>query len=122
MRIIGADVLGGEVRAEHAANLMRFGQVRVESQQAREQPVAVHARVPVEAAVEGRVERARRLNVARVVQNMLDLVRVLLTDAPQRQPREVRRLLAAQRQLAVRRARPHLRMKSARRHSQQHKR
>src|SRR5207248_3150298 len=116
----GTDVCVRDVRAECVANLLRFGEVWVESQEAREQPVAVHGRVPVVAAVERWVQSARRLHLSGVVHDVLDLVRELLADAAQRKSREARSLLAAERELAALRCGgPRLRLKRRGRQGQQ---
>ena len=71
--IQGGPRLGGERRVGEAPR------------QTREQPVPVHGRVPVVAAVEGRGEDARRLHVGVAVERVGDLVRILLVNAGERQ-------------------------------------
>ncbi len=63
----------------------------------REQPVPVHGRVPVVAAVEDRRQDARRLRVRVAVHDVRDLVRVLLADAREREVGEPARGLFVER-------------------------
>ena len=55
----------------------------------RQQPVTVHARVPIEAAVERGMELARRAHVVRAIKHVLKMVRVLTVDRLQREPDEL---------------------------------
>src|SRR5439155_180224 len=54
--------------------------------------MAVHGRVPVVAAVEGRRQLARRTRVGGGAERVRDVVGILLVQAPERQRREARSL------------------------------
>ena len=58
------------------------------SANAREQPVHVHARMPVEAAVERRMKAARREDIGVGFQHVVELVRVIACDVVERPPPE----------------------------------
>ena len=54
----------------------------------REQPVAVHGGVPVEAAEERRVQASRPVELAGALHDMSRLIREFAADARQRERRE----------------------------------
>ena len=60
----------------------------ITAQQMHEQPVAVHGRVPVVAAVKRRVQSLRRADLRGVAHDVCDVVRVLPAHAVEREPRE----------------------------------
>src|SRR5690606_24333605 len=62
----------------------RLGQVRIQPVQGEQGPPAVHARVPVEAAEEERVQGARALHVAGAAHHVVQLVRVLAGHVAER--------------------------------------
>ena len=82
---LGRDPLGREARGQRGARPRREGRVGIGAGEPRQQPVTVHRRVPVVAAVERGRQRARRQHVRVARQRMGELVRVLLVDAGQRQ-------------------------------------
>ena len=63
----------------------------MQAARAHEQPVHVHRRVPVVAAVERRMQRARWARVAVTGQHVIGLVRVRLLDIGERDPGEAGR-------------------------------
>ena len=87
---LGRDRLGGEVLVERRVDRRALRQRRDEPAQPGERPVHVDARVPVEAAVEHRVELARRTQVFGRAEHVVGLVRKLGPDVPEREPREPR--------------------------------
>ncbi len=91
IRQLAGDVLWRELRVEQGADARGFRQRRKRAQERAQQPVAVHARMPVEAAVEDRVERARALQVAGPAQHVVELVRVLTRHVSERERGEARR-------------------------------
>src|SRR5262249_28360854 len=66
--------LRGEVAGEQRLDRRRLGALRVQAADPRQQPVAVRAGVPVEAAVEDRMQLARPAHVVRAFQHMVQLV------------------------------------------------
>ena len=89
------------LRASAARAVARERRLGQQAREAREQPVAVHRRVPVVAAVEGRRQLARRARVGVAAQHVRDLVRVLLVHAGEREAREALGEPADRRRLAV---------------------
>ena len=71
----------GEALPERCDRLGREGRVGKGAGKARQQPVAVHRGVPVEAAVKGRRELARRRDVGIAVEHVADLVGIFLVNA-----------------------------------------
>ena len=92
IRRLGEHVLGRQVLVQHAADLGALGEVGKHQRQAHQHPVLVNARVPVVAAVEGRVQLARRAGVRGAVQRVLQVVRILPADVGQAQLGEFRGL------------------------------
>ena len=73
----------------------RFGRerrARKDSDQPHQQPMPMHRGVPVVAAIKGRRQLARRLDIRIGVERMRDLVGILFVDAVQSQTRKPRRL------------------------------
>src|SRR5262249_6346774 len=87
---LGRDLLLVEVSVEQGAHPRGERHGRREAIEARKGPVAVDARVPVEAAVEDRVQLARALHVTRAGHDMIELVRVLAGDMAERDRTEAR--------------------------------
>src|SRR3546814_19620457 len=52
--------------------------------------MAVHENVPIESAVEDRMQRTRALHIRRAGHDMVELVRIFATHMPERNAREVR--------------------------------
>ena len=81
-------VPGGDALSQRLPRLRRERRVGERASQARQQPVAVHRRVPVVAAVERRRQLARRRDVGIAVEVVRDLVRILLVHAGEGEVRE----------------------------------
>ena len=90
IRASAAIAAGAKWRSNARRSPRARGSVRKQPAQAREQPVHVHARVPVEAAVERRMQRARRTRVVGAGEHVVELVRVLAHDVGERDAREAR--------------------------------
>jgi Ca2+-binding RTX toxin-like protein len=92
---VAVDIGGGVVlaarRVEEVADAIGLRQLGKQPEHAGQQPVPVHARVPVEAAMEERVERARRHGILIRVQHVIRLVRIFPPDVRKRRLREMRR-------------------------------
>src|SRR5256712_7940344 len=71
-------------------DLRRLRKLRELPQEAREHPVAVHGRMPVEAAVERWMKRAGREHLVRAVHHVLELVWIFLARALEREPGKMR--------------------------------
>ncbi len=74
----------GELAIQQRANGPGFGALGEEPQQPRQQPVPVYAGVPVETAVEDRVQLARRRPVLVGAQHLVELERIVPLHMPQR--------------------------------------
>ena len=85
---LGRDVRGREVEVEHGVDRGADRQRRKQPAHAREQPVHVHARMPVEAAVERGVQVARPAHVGGVGQDVILLGGILAHDVGERHARE----------------------------------
>ncbi len=75
---------------QRTADERGLGQGGQQAQQAGEQPVAMHGRVPVEAAIESRMQLAGAPSVGGVQQNVARVGRVFPGDAVQRDAGELR--------------------------------
>ena len=89
---LGGELLRRQARGERRARPLRPRRLGREAQEPRQEPVAVHRGVPVEAAEEGRGQLARRARVGVAVHHVRDLVRVLAGDAGERELHEARGL------------------------------
>src|SRR5207253_3414390 len=74
----------GQLSIEQLLDLPCFAQLRKESQQSRQQPVSVDARMPVEAAEENRMQLPWRSQICALVKYMIELVWVLASYVRQR--------------------------------------
>src|ERR1700730_7482116 len=63
--------------------------------------MAVHVRVPVVAAVEGRVERMRRTRIGIAVQGMTDMIGILRVQALERETSEAHRRRRVERRRSI---------------------
>ena len=102
---LARDVGLGEGLVQARADLARARPVREQPEHPRQQPVAVHARVPVETAVEDRMQLARRLRVLGAGHHVVELVGVLAADVAERQPGEAGGEVWRQEGIGVRRGR-----------------
>ena len=82
------DVRRREVLVERRADARRLGERGKLPQEPHQHPVAVHRRVPVEAAIERRVQGSGRLHLGGVVHHVIELVGIFLLYAIEREPRE----------------------------------
>ena len=78
------DRLRRQMAIEELADRRACRQRGEAAQNAHKQPMHVHARMPVEAAVECRMQIARRLHVGRARQNLIELVRIFGRDVRER--------------------------------------
>ena len=85
-----------KVRVERPADQRRFGDVCLQPEDARKQPMRVHAGMPVEAAEERRMEHARRRDIRRAGHDVIELVRELALDVREREAGKCRRLRRGQ--------------------------
>jgi hypothetical protein len=76
----GTDVVFGKAGVEELGDIRGLGEGGVLAEGAGEEPEAVDVRVPVEGAVEDRVELAGGLDFRRVVHDVVELVGVLAVD------------------------------------------
>ena len=74
-------IVRGETFAERGPGRLRERRIRKCADEPGEQPVPVHGRMPIVAAIECRSKFARRPDVGVAVHDMADLVRVFLLDA-----------------------------------------
>ena len=81
------DIRRGDALVECRSRAGGKRRVSVEARDARQEPVAVHGRMPVVAPVERGRQLARRPHVGVAVQHVGDLVGVLLVNAGERQLR-----------------------------------
>src|SRR5262249_24892871 len=81
-------VLRRKVRIDECSYLLRLREIREATMKMNEEPVAVHARVPVEAPIEDRMERARCLKIGFPLEHVIELVRVLVRDVSERDASE----------------------------------
>lgn len=84
----GLEIGLGEVARQRGADLVRLWEFGEETQEARQHPMAVDGGVPVETAVEGGMQRARRLNVHGTVEDEAWRVGVFAGDAREGEVRE----------------------------------
>ncbi len=82
------DFFRREARAQRRPRRRCEPRLRIQACQSRQQPVAVHGRMPVEAAEEHRRQLARRPHVRVAAEHVRDLVRVLEVRAVERELRE----------------------------------
>ena len=75
---------------QRAADAFSLGQGRQPAQQTDEQPVAVYRRMPVEAAIEGRMQLTRAPEVGGVQHDVVGVGRVFPGDAVEGDADEVR--------------------------------
>ena len=73
-----------ELRIEQRTDRIRLGHVREAAQQPGEKPMAVHGRMPVEAAKEDRVQCARPLDVLGTGEHVIELVGIFLRQMTER--------------------------------------
>src|SRR5438270_13877953 len=89
---LGIDVRGSETYIEQAANGRGLRQLRMELHRARQQPVRMYARMPIETAEERGVQSMRRSKVRGVADHVIELGRKLALDVRQRDPRVAARV------------------------------
>ena len=82
---------GGKAACQLGPRLRREGRIRHQPQQSYQQPVAMHVRVPIEAAIECRRQFTGRSRIGIAVQGQADVVGILIMQALERQSREARR-------------------------------
>ncbi len=82
--------VGREMAVEERVDRESAGQIGKAAAQPHEQPVHVHARMPVVAAVEGRMKSPRRERIGVGRHDVIELVRILAVDVRERQFREAR--------------------------------
>ena len=85
-----------EMAVEHRVDRGALGQSRMQPAHAREQPVHVHARVPVEAAVERGMHSRGRADVLGAAEHVVGLRRIFAHDVRERGARERRGELSRQ--------------------------
>src|SRR5688572_27887994 len=78
------------MRVDASRNFARFGQVGDRSVEMREEPVAVHARMSIEAAIENRMKCASTAQMLRTAQRMVDLMRVFAAHMAKGDPSQTR--------------------------------
>jgi hypothetical protein len=91
---LGRYLFGGEAVVCQIGNGRSFFDPWKQSPQSQQRPPAMDAAVPVEAAVEDRMELARRPSVLIAEQHMVELVRIFLGDVAQRDAGELARQLS----------------------------
>ena len=92
IRGLGEHIGRRQVLVQHAADLPALRQVGKHQGEPDQHPVLVHARMPVIAAVKGRVQLARRPGIPGTVQHVLQVVRIFAADVGQAQPGKLRGL------------------------------
>jgi hypothetical protein len=88
VRELARDQLGAQVAFEAPGDRPGGRQAGRERAQAQQRPVHMHARVPVEAAVEDRMHRSGQALVGLVEDQVIELVREAALDARERAPRQ----------------------------------
>ena len=88
---LGGNLLLGEARGEGGPRGRCKRRRRVIAREPREQPMAVHRRMPVEATEENRRQAARRPHVRVAPEHVRNLVRILTMNAGERELREAAR-------------------------------
>ena len=86
VRRLRREIRRGEVGAQPGANLRGLRQPGADPQQPDQEPMPVHRRVPVEAAIKRRVHGRRTHNVRRAAQHFRRLVGVFAVNPVQREP------------------------------------
>ena len=86
-----SDVRGGEVALEPRLDRGPLRDIPVQKEEPRQQPVHVHRRMPVVAAVERRVQHARAPFHIRPGEKLVEAARVRAPDVVERHARECRR-------------------------------
>src|ERR1044071_5302427 len=92
VRDFSLKVLGREVGIQRFAYLCGFRKIWKRLQQSHQHPVTVYRRVPVVATIERGMQNFRTRDLARVVDNVLGLIRKLAAHTLQRERCKVRSL------------------------------
>ena len=85
---LGCDACRRKVRVEPLHDRRRLGQAAMQSQHSHQQPVHVHGRVPVVAAVKRRMHFARRQVAVRRCQKVIELARIFAHHVGERDARK----------------------------------
>jgi hypothetical protein len=86
---LSSDLVRRELAIEQRRDARCDGSLGKPTFDRRQEPVCMHRRMPIEAAVEDRVQLAWRLEVLRPVQDMIELVGIFLLDMAQGDRREM---------------------------------
>ena len=87
-RRIDQELLREQMVSKDTSSRYQVEICRSRPQQVHKQPMAMHSRVPVEAAIERRMQFSRRPELGVVIDNMIELVWVLPRDRGKRELRK----------------------------------
>src|SRR5271165_7454244 len=75
---LAGDIVGRQALSDRRARGGCVRRIRIQVQEAYEQPMSVHGRMPIVAAIERRREQVRRTRIGIAVKGVREVVRVLL--------------------------------------------
>jgi hypothetical protein len=93
---LARDLLARELVVEQGAYVGGATHAGKATQQPRQHPMAMDARMPIKAAIEDRMQVARGMRILRPGQRMIEVVRIFAADMPERQAGEGRGEIAGE--------------------------